>query len=694
MEIDVEKQVLRYDCATVNSLLDTVKENKGSFPFDSGLNALSQRGLPNSVITREINAIKDATSNNKGYFLSPEKLKAAYPTANEGSKAYVGENYPYRIYLFQDGLWTDSGRTGGDDAFNAGEFYTKTQIDQQHEAINNEIARVGKGANYEVLEYETSIATTRLKVEEGNRKGGYMITYNTGTGWIKEQYIGTLTDNEEWIKDENWDVVLEDSGIQAIVDDARKQAGNAAEKAQTAETAAQEAATQAVYAKEQADRAAEVIVSAFGSMPVNTILRTTAEAGNVFGEDWLPCDGSIVNRSDYPELKCKAAPTEDVMKSDLNEEVYRTSGSVRSLVMKKTGNTVLLFYTEGGLSIKSVLVQFGEDLKSSHSIDDREDILDVMTINGTIGFICERSGDISCFTDIKDIHLIVDGSASASSSTLLGGIFHNGKYYILTDGKGVGQSGALLVYEGTDGLDGWSVKSTIKDISAPNFFFYRCCSSSDETYKVGILCGDVTGNRMIAVGLYSSFGTGKRNSVSLAGRTVACAVNSVSGVLCLVDKRYVRTGTSDLKLPALEVWDGEEMNENNTRIFEDGGGFIVLCGNADTYKFVRMDDDGNMELLEASRPQADGSIDGITREGDHYIAVIGGKLFKTADFKQFEEVDVATGPFSGALVSTEYGVALTYNDNRGVAVDALTYNAYDSLKLPDIENHYIKAKRS
>ena len=171
-----EKQVLKYDCATVNNLLDTVNGNKALFPFDTALNASSQKGLPNSVITREINAIKDVTSNNKGYFLTLEKLRIAYPSANEGCKAYVGDNYPYKIYLYEStmGGWYDTGETGGDDAFNAGDFYTRVEIDQQHEAINNEISRVEKGANYEVLVYETNVATTRLKVPEKNRKADYI----------------------------------------------------------------------------------------------------------------------------------------------------------------------------------------------------------------------------------------------------------------------------------------------------------------------------------------------------------------------------------------------------------------------------------------------------------------------------------------------------------------------------------------
>ena len=252
-----EKFISKFDGTTENKLLDIINQNQGVFPFDSELNEQSQHGLTNAAIAKEINAIKDATSNNKGYFLTEEALKNAYPVANNGSKAYVGSNYPYKIYLHASGMWVDTGQTGGDEGFNAGEFYTKTQIDQKTEAINTEITRVEKGANYEVLEYEANIATTRLKVEEGNRKGGYMITYNPGTGWIKEQYIGELTDNEEWIKDENWKAEVLDENIQAIAENAQQQANLAANNAALAQEKANEASTQAAYAKEQGDLAAQ-----------------------------------------------------------------------------------------------------------------------------------------------------------------------------------------------------------------------------------------------------------------------------------------------------------------------------------------------------------------------------------------------------------------------------------------------------
>lgn len=280
-----EQFISKFDGTTSDNLLDVINKNQGVFPFDTELNETSSRGLSNSVIAREINAIKDATSNNKGYFLTEEALNTYYPTASEGSKAYVGSNYPYAIYLFQSGAWTDSGQTGGDEGFNAGEFYTKTQIDQQHEAINNEISRVEKGANYEVLQYEVNIATTRLKVPEKNRKAGYMITYNPGTGWIKELYTGVQLTNEEWIKDENWKVEIPSDDIQGVAEEVSSLAKSAASNAALAQKKAREASQAAEQATQLVSEAQQSITEATEAAgEANAAAEAAREAVESIGE--------------------------------------------------------------------------------------------------------------------------------------------------------------------------------------------------------------------------------------------------------------------------------------------------------------------------------------------------------------------------------------------------------------------------
>lgn len=49
----------KFDGITTDQLLDVLEENKTVFPFDKELDDSSSRGLTNSVITKEINTIKD-----------------------------------------------------------------------------------------------------------------------------------------------------------------------------------------------------------------------------------------------------------------------------------------------------------------------------------------------------------------------------------------------------------------------------------------------------------------------------------------------------------------------------------------------------------------------------------------------------------------------------------------------------------
>lgn len=59
--------------------------------------------------------LDNALFKNKGYFTTLEKLNEAVPNPTIGSKAYVGTSEPYAIYIVENGVWVDSGYTGGDE---------------------------------------------------------------------------------------------------------------------------------------------------------------------------------------------------------------------------------------------------------------------------------------------------------------------------------------------------------------------------------------------------------------------------------------------------------------------------------------------------------------------------------------------------------------------------------------------------
>lgn len=69
----------------------------------------------NNKISLAIATLENATLKNKGYFTTLEKLNEAIPNPSVGSKAYVGTSEPYAIYIVENGIWVDSGYTGGDE---------------------------------------------------------------------------------------------------------------------------------------------------------------------------------------------------------------------------------------------------------------------------------------------------------------------------------------------------------------------------------------------------------------------------------------------------------------------------------------------------------------------------------------------------------------------------------------------------
>ena len=75
----------------------------------------------------------NSTYKNKGYFKTLADLQGQYPTSSIGSIAYVGTSYPFSIYLWNEttGAWVNSGATGGDEALNLDNYYTKSEVEEK-----------------------------------------------------------------------------------------------------------------------------------------------------------------------------------------------------------------------------------------------------------------------------------------------------------------------------------------------------------------------------------------------------------------------------------------------------------------------------------------------------------------------------------------------------------------------------------
>lgn len=135
------------------------------------------------------------------------------------------------------------------------------------DAIDFTDANIGQSVGLIVTDYKGTPEDTRMSVDARFRKKGSVMTYNPGTGYIMEQYIGTTLLDSEWQKGTNWKPYYADENIQNIAEYARSAGEEAqakgAEAKQIAQTAANEAATQATYAKKQGDRLSNIDLSLY-----------------------------------------------------------------------------------------------------------------------------------------------------------------------------------------------------------------------------------------------------------------------------------------------------------------------------------------------------------------------------------------------------------------------------------------------
>ena len=101
-----------------------------------------------------IRTLEKATSKNKGYFETVDKLQDAYPTASVGSIAYVGSSYPFVIWVWSDKTkeWENSGEIGGDEEVDLGDYYTKEETDDKVDAVLDLVDNVMSETEYEALE--------------------------------------------------------------------------------------------------------------------------------------------------------------------------------------------------------------------------------------------------------------------------------------------------------------------------------------------------------------------------------------------------------------------------------------------------------------------------------------------------------------------------------------------------------------
>ena len=98
----------------------------------------------NTKINEAVTRLENATYKNKVYYRSLDELEANVPVPSNGSKAYVGNKYPYQIYISNNGAWMDSGEMGGDENIDLDRIYVKDDIIDLPQAEFDELYRTGQ----------------------------------------------------------------------------------------------------------------------------------------------------------------------------------------------------------------------------------------------------------------------------------------------------------------------------------------------------------------------------------------------------------------------------------------------------------------------------------------------------------------------------------------------------------------------
>lgn len=74
---------------------------------------------------------------------------------------------------------------------------------------SKQILEIGSGGGNLILNWDVDVSTTKKQVLPKYRKPGVQISYNEpNKGWINQQYIGTAINDTNWVKDENWKLII------------------------------------------------------------------------------------------------------------------------------------------------------------------------------------------------------------------------------------------------------------------------------------------------------------------------------------------------------------------------------------------------------------------------------------------------------------------------------------------------------
>lgn len=136
-------------------------------------------------IEADLTKVKNATTRCKGYFISGDELKTAYPSAHVGDYAYIGTAYPFYIWKWNGSSWGNTGNTGGDQDVNLENYYNKTETDAK-------LSELGSKANFSnstvisgvIKDSHSKVGEANVFVKAGTKlKVAYNFSSLSGQGW-------------------------------------------------------------------------------------------------------------------------------------------------------------------------------------------------------------------------------------------------------------------------------------------------------------------------------------------------------------------------------------------------------------------------------------------------------------------------------------------------------------------------------
>lgn len=124
------------------------------------------------TIGSDLQKVKNATTKNKGYFSSSDKLLEAYPSAHEGDIAYVKQSgyTPFERWKWNGTAWVGTGESGGNDNVTLGDYYNRTEVDKKLEDTDEVISelRTDTDAKLSELGSEIGSVTKHFDISSGS----------------------------------------------------------------------------------------------------------------------------------------------------------------------------------------------------------------------------------------------------------------------------------------------------------------------------------------------------------------------------------------------------------------------------------------------------------------------------------------------------------------------------------------------